>query len=1274
MFLISDSSAEIDYDDDDIECNVPLLDSAVLSATSSLNERGPDNARLNGGNAWTSAISDFQQYLIIDLGATKNITRISIQGRPHHSEYVSEFSISYGYNGLDYADYKEPGGNTKLFKGNDNGDDVKHNVFDVPIIAQWVRVNPTRWNDRISLRVELYGCDYYAETVYFNGSSLLSLDLLREPISASRETLQFRFKTSHANGILMYSKGTQGDFFALQLYENRMILNINLGSHSMSSFSVGSLLDDNVWHDVVISRNRRDILFSVDRVVVDGKIKGDFDKLDLNRMLFVGGVPSRDEGLVVTQNFTGCIENLYLNTTNFIREMKEAYSEGQYSRFDKVNTLYNCPDPPIMPVTFLTRTSYAKLKGYEGVKSLNVSLSFRTYEDKGLIIYHEFTSKGYVKVFLEDGRVKTEIKTDEKEFHSTGDHRRGIVLDNYDEQFNDGRWHSLILTIKENSLVIEIDQRPMRTEKLFKILTGAYYYIGGSKTKEIHNIMGSRDGFLGCMRQISVDGNFKLPHDWKDEDFCCKNEILMDACHMVDRCNPNPCKHNGVCRQNSYEFFCDCGNSGYSGAVCHTSLNPLSCQAFKNVQTVGQKANIKIDVDGSGPLDPFDVTCEFLTDGRVLTVLGHSSEHSTVVDSFQEPGSYDQTIEYNARMPQIEALLNRSRECSQRLIYSCRNARLFNSPSDELNFRPFGWWLSRQNQMMDYWAGALKGSRKCQCGIVGNCVDPTKWCNCDANTYDWLEDSGEIKDKEYLPVRGLRFGDTGTALDEKQAKYTLGPLICEGDDLFNNVVTFRITDATINLPRFDMGHSGDIYLEFKTTQENAVIFHATGHTDYIKLSIIDGNKLKFQYKAGSGPLSVDVLTSYPLNDNNWHSVSVERNRKEARLVVDGATKSEVREPPGPVRALYLTSELSIGATLDYQDGFVGCIRALLLNGNPIDLKSYAERKLYGVSAGCVGRCESSPCLNNGTCFERYDGFTCDCRWSSFKGPICADEIGVNLRSDSIIKYDFLGSWRSTISENIRVGFTTTNQKGFLLGFSSNITGEYLTILVSNSGALKFVFDFGFERQELSFPGVHFGLGQFHDVRFMRKNSGSTVVIIVDNYEPKEFHFDIKDSADAQFNNIQYMYIGKNESMTDGFVGCVSRVEFDDIFPLKLLFQQNPPPNVKSMGPSLLTEDFCGVEPVTLPPVIKETRPPPIIDEDKLRSYDGVSAGFLGSLLFIILLLLLIMAILIYRHMSRHKGEYLTQEDKGADDALDPDDAVVHSTTGHHVTKKKEWFI
>ncbi|XP_026482546.1 tubulin-specific chaperone D-like [Ctenocephalides felis] len=51
-----------------------------------------------------------------------NVTRIAIQGRAHSTEFVTEFAISYGHNGLDYADYKEPGGYTKVErdKGNRN--------------------------------------------------------------------------------------------------------------------------------------------------------------------------------------------------------------------------------------------------------------------------------------------------------------------------------------------------------------------------------------------------------------------------------------------------------------------------------------------------------------------------------------------------------------------------------------------------------------------------------------------------------------------------------------------------------------------------------------------------------------------------------------------------------------------------------------------------------------------------------------------------------------------------------------------------------------------------------------------------------------------------------------------------------------------------------------------------------------------------------------------------------------------------------------------------
>lgn len=41
------------------------------------------------------------------------------------------------------------------------------------------------------------------------------------------------------------------------------------------------------------------------------------------------------------------------------------------------------------------------------------------------------------------------------------------------------------------------------------------------------------------------------------------------------------------------------------------ALNALSCEAHRNTHTVDERADITVDIDGSGPLPPFRVTCEF---------------------------------------------------------------------------------------------------------------------------------------------------------------------------------------------------------------------------------------------------------------------------------------------------------------------------------------------------------------------------------------------------------------------------------------------------------------------------------------------------------------------------------------------------------------------------------------------------------------------------------------------------------------------------------------
>lgn len=753
---------------------------------------------------------------------------------------------------------------------------------------------------------------------------------------------------------------------------------------------------------------------------------------------------------------------------------------------------------------------------------------------------------------------------------------------------------------------------------------------------------------------------------------------------MTDRCYPNPCEHGGICRQDHADFSCDCSKTGYAGAVCHVPRHPLSCDAYRiefNISSKEQRS-IMIDVDGSGPLKPFQITCDF-KNGKTQTHLNHKSETPTDVVGYEEPGRYVKEIIYNANFEQITVLVNKSYKCHQFLKYECKNARLFNTPySVPKTFRPFTWWMSRNNLKMSYWGGSLPESRKCQCGMYGTCRDPSKWCNCDAITspHEWSSDEGFIREKEFLPIRSIHIGDTSLKLPEKRARYTIGPLVCEGDFLFDNVVTFRLHDSIIPVPTFEMKESWDIYLQFKTTTEFGVLLHAKGPNDFIKLAIISAKAMQFTFDSGFGNQKIEIQSASKLNDDNWHSVSVEWNRKEARLTIDGTQTSAVDNQPVAFRPMIITSKMFIGATQDEKEGYVGCIRALSFNGEFIDLvkltkEGHMGRPLYGINPGCVGKCQSNPCLNNGTCYEKYSSYRCDCQWTAFKGRICADEIGVNLRGDNYIKYDF-DTPISTLEEFIRVGFTTTENRGMIFGVSSG-SEEYLNLMMSTSGHLRLVFDFGFERQEIIIKNENFALGQHHDVKIRRSDRGRRITIYVDNYEPIVYTFAIADKADAQFNRLKSIYIGRNESMStgDGFVGCISRISFDDHFPLRRLFQQNRRSNVAAFpSDDSVREDTCGIESVTHPPDIEETRPPSSWYNTSDDGGSGPVIAIVSLSIVAVIIIVVVLLLLSGRILGQHKGDYVTHEDKGARDALDPDMAVVKGKTGPDISKKVEYFI
>ncbi|XP_043229455.1 neurexin-4-like [Amphibalanus amphitrite] len=1251
-------------------CDNPLMEGSEIVATSSLSGKEAKEARLFGDSAWTARFSNVGQSITVDLGEVYRITRVATQGRRHSREFVRQYSLQYGFNGRDFMDYRGPHGGAWGFQANTNDNSVVSNRLEVPVVAQYIRIRPTRWNERMSLRMELYGCTFTATTMYFTGEAFVEKDLSRHQVHSYRDSIQFRFRTDRANGVLMYSRGAQGDLFAVQLVRDKLLLLIDLGSGRPTSLSVGSLLDDHLWHDVSIERHERDVSLTVDRVRVTTEISGEFRRLDLNSKFYLGGVPYIKDGVQVFSNFTGCIENFYLNSSNFIAELRQ----GNRDDFSSYGALANCPAVHVVPLTFQDRGAHIKVVGNEGQTTLNISFSFRTYERDGMLAFHNFLSDGYVKVYLQAGRFKVAIMT-------TG-MKQPVVLDAFEQRYNDGSWHAAIVALATNRATTILDGYPTETRRLMKFTTGFEYLFGGG-------LPGSENpGFLGCIRSISAGGNEHSPLQLGPQNMMKSEFILIDACDMEDRCNPNPCEHGGLCTQTSQEFVCDCSGTGYTGAVCHAATNPLSCAQYFMHNRGSRRARVAIDVDGSGPLAAFPVSCVLTPEGQVETHLDHDALGDQIVDGFDRRGSYVRNIDYDADMRQIDRLINGSLSCRQQLFYACYNARLFNSPVrlDE-PFEPYSWWVSRNNEMMDYWGGSQPGSRKCACGIQGTCIDRAKDCNCDAGVAE-TADGGDLMFKEDLPVRRVHFGDTGAPGDSRRGTYRVGSLVCEGDAVFDNTVTFRLSDATIDLPPIEMGYSGDIFFEFRTTKESGTFLHVEGPEDFLKVSIVGGNSIQLEYRVGSIPLSVTVEVSSRLNDDRWHSVFVERNRKQARVLLDNSLHKHTDEPEGPVRPIKLTSKLIVGANTKYSNGFVGCMRALMVNGRLQNLKYLAERgvwssarhgsvyrgPLYGVSVGCQGKCASSPCLNNGTCIEGYSDYECNCRWTAFKGPICADEIGVSMTRSYMIKYELEGSYKSTIAENIRVGFTTTSPSGFLMGLISSVTQEFMTIMISNSGSLRVVFDFGFERRDVVYPERIFNEGQFHDVRVRRLNGGSTLEIQVDDYPAYQETFNVNPSADVQFNNIQYLYIGKNESMQEGFVGCISRVEFDDIYPLKLMFQENRPSNINGSSPKI-HEDYCGIEPVRHPEEEQEQRPPPEVDEDIVSSlYNDINFAVLGGILAALLLLALLITIMVVRRLSRRKGDYMTREDAGASDAEDADEAVTQGETGAQVQKMREFFI
>ncbi|XP_017276057.1 contactin-associated protein-like 4 isoform X2 [Kryptolebias marmoratus] len=1131
------------------------------------------------------------------------------------------------------------------FPGNSNADSVVQYKLDQPVIARYLRLIPLDWNPtgRIGLRLEIYGCRYTSDVASFDGRSSFVYRLSVRTSWTAMEIISLKFKTLKNSGTLLHAKGQRDHSLNLVLEKGKLLLYHQQGVSSASGgkllVSLGSLLDDQHWHHVKLERISTHLNLTVDKNTQQVHIPAELSHWHIHT-LSAGAAQSHglQKPILLNRNFHGCLENLLYNDLNLIKLVKQ-----NSPHVTAVGSMtFSCTEPVSVAVTFTDSHSFLQLPGLTSWSSgvASVTLQFRTWNKAGLLLTFALQQQeGSVFLYLSEARLRLQI--------SKAD--RTLLELSAGSGLNDGQWHSVELSSRENHLSITVDKDEGATAQTsipLPLTSESQLFFGGCPAQSLE-CRNPSEVFQGCMRLLTLDNQ---PVDLiKVQQRLLGNysNLQIDMCGIIDRCSPSHCEHGGRCTQSWSTFHCNCSNSGYRGATCHSSKYEQSCEMYKHK---GNTSGLyHIDVDGSGPVKPQLVYCN-MTEDKTWVVIQHNNTELTRIQASSDRNQHFAHLDYFSEEEQLASIISQSEQCEQELSFLCRRSRLFNS----LDGAPFSWWVGGpgSGQIQNYWGGAVPRSRQCACGLKDTCLDSSFYCNCDADYDQWTDDSGLLTHKESLPVRSLVLGDIQRSRSE--AAYKVGPLRCHGDKNFWNAAFFDKETSYLHFPTFHGELNADISFLFKTTFSSGVFLENLGIKDFIRIELSSSTEVVFSFDVGNGPREVKVKTSLPLNDSRWHSVRAERNVKEASLRVDNFPANTQEAPADGLIHLQLNSQLFIGGTASRQKGFLGCIRSLQLNGITLDLEERAKIT-PGVRPGCPGHCSSygKLCENKGGCVEKPNGFSCDCSHSAFTGAFCHKEVSASFESTTSITYIVkdpyeLSENSSTMpssiysditlrGENISLSFRTSQSPTMLL-YVSSFHREYLILLINKHDELEIRYKLHSSRdvEVLSSRVMNLADGRLHAVTIRRQ--ADTVSVQIDQNAREDFNL----TSDVEFNSIKSVILGRvpeTEGLDAelsglgslGFTGCLSGVRFNSICPLKAALLH---PDSRVIVTSPLVQSSCASSSQAGPYAAETTHSlsdqPRSVDPGQplvnvIRSDSALIGGVIAVVIFVTMSALAVMA-------------------------------------------------
>ena len=320
---------------------------------------------------------------------------------------------------------------------------------------------------------------------------------------------------------------------------------------------LGKDLDDGKAHTVNVNHKNK-----VTTIILDDKtpqsereetkIDTYFERLDIDRSIYVGGAPNFKVLLSVKSNanFMGCLTGVIFKTL-LPQSVEIDFLEGEETVTYPSDMTKDCTFETYSPFTFSAAESYFKcdVNGLAAASGLNGSFVFRTYEKSGTLIKQTNGNNGF-EITYSAKLVKFSLKiaNPAQEIIAQIDYGLSELT-----SMNNGNWHQVKFSITTSLIILEVGTK--RDESPVSSLPDNFFL------EEV-----TAGGYVGCMRNLMInklnckpDQNSKIKNvEWKDS-----------PCNITDFCVFSPCLHGGKCTQTGKGFTCsECEAKGYKGDVC----------------------------------------------------------------------------------------------------------------------------------------------------------------------------------------------------------------------------------------------------------------------------------------------------------------------------------------------------------------------------------------------------------------------------------------------------------------------------------------------------------------------------------------------------------------------------------------------------------------------------------------------------------------------------------------------------------------------------------